>query len=156
MGQMEGWVQWNFVPFVDLARSLDQPSWVQQIAITNLVGNVLFFVPWGIMVALRFPGARWLALLATTAAVSLGVETSHVIAISGRIEDDRFLPEHLVRLDGGPDFYAPAAVIAPDGRHLLLGWIPEDPPDEASSTRDWAGALTLPRVISLRPEGGLT
>lgn len=93
MGQMEGWVQWNFVPFVDLARSLDQPSWVQQIAITNLVGNVLFFVPWGFMVALRFPGARWLALLATTAAVSLGVETSHVIAISGRIEDDRFLPE---------------------------------------------------------------
>lgn len=79
-----------------------------------------------------------------------------MIAISGRIEDDRFLPEHLVRLDGGPDFYAPAAVIAPDGRHLLLGWIPEDPPDEASSTRDWAGALTLPRVISLRPEGGLT
>src|SRR5450756_2689835 len=68
------------------------------------------------MVALRFPGARWLALLATTAAVSLGVETSHVIAISGRIEDDRFLPEHLVRLDGGPDFYAPAAVIAPGGR----------------------------------------
>ena len=34
-------VQWNFVPFVDLARSLDQPSWVQQIQITNLVGNVL-------------------------------------------------------------------------------------------------------------------
>lgn len=33
---------------------------------------------------------------------------------------------------------------------------PGGPPDEASSTRDWAGALTLPRVISLRPEGGLT
>ena len=33
---------------------------------------------------------------------------------------------------------------------------PGGPPDEASSTRDWAGALTLPRVTSLRHEGGLT
>ncbi len=102
---------------------------------------------------LRF-GERALLILSITNPAP-GSRPSHVIAISGRIEDDRFLPEHLVRLDGGPDYYAPAAVIAPDGRHLLLGWIPEDPPEEASS-RDWAGALTLPRVVSLRPEGGLT
>jgi sucrose-6-phosphate hydrolase SacC (GH32 family) len=43
---------------------------------------------------------------------------------------------------------------APDGRHLLLGWIPEDPPGPRS-TRTWAGALTLPRVVSVDPVAGV-
>lgn len=79
---------------------------------------------------------------------------SHVIAISGSLERDRFVPTGVERLDGGPDFYAPASVIAPDGRDLLLGWVPEDPP-RPGDTRDWAGALTVPRELSLRRDGGL-
>lgn len=73
---------------------------------------------------------------------------SHVIGVVGRIEAERFVPDDVVRLDAGPDFYAPATVVAPDGRNLLFGWIPEDPP-EPGSGRDWAGALTLPREVRL-------
>src|SRR5450759_750721 len=62
-GETEGWVQWNFVPFRDLAVSLDQPSWVQQIAITNLIGNILLFMPWGVMLTLRFPRTGWAMVL---------------------------------------------------------------------------------------------
>ncbi len=79
---------------------------------------------------------------------------SHVIAITGRRVGERFIPERLERLDAGPGFYAPAAVEAPDGRRLLLGWVPEDPPAPGSE-RDWAGAMTLPREITQRPDGGL-
>ncbi len=79
---------------------------------------------------------------------------SHVIAISGRVDGDRFVPGRVERLDAGPGFYAPASVVAPDGRHLLLGWIPEDPP-EPGDPRDWAGAMTLPREILQRPDGVL-
>lgn len=52
----------------------------------------------------------------------------------------------------GPDFYAPAATRLADGRYLLFGWIPEDPPEEGSK-RSWAGSLTLPRVVTLGPDG---
>ncbi|MGH2475898.1 MAG: glycoside hydrolase family 32 protein, partial [Candidatus Limnocylindrales bacterium] len=79
---------------------------------------------------------------------------SHVIAISGRLDGDGFVPDRVERLDAGPGFYAPASVVAPDGRHLLLGWIPEDPP-EPGDPRDWAGSMTLPREIVRRPDGAL-
>ena len=80
---------------------------------------------------------------------------SHVIAVSGTVVGERFAPAVVERLDAGPDFYAPASVVAPDGRDLLLGWIPEDPPTHAVD-RDWAGALSLPREITLRADRGLT
>jgi beta-fructofuranosidase len=76
------------------------------------------------------------------------------MAFTGRLDGDRFMVERAERLGLGPDFYAPAVARAPDGRHLLLGWIPEDPPGPRS-TRTWAGALTLPRVITVDPVGGV-
>lgn len=82
------------------------------------------------------------------------VRPSHVMAFTGRLEGDRFAVERAERLGLGPDFYAPAVARAPDGRHLLLGWIPEDPPGPRSS-RSWAGALTLPRVVTLDPSSGV-
>ena len=82
------------------------------------------------------------------------VRPSHVIALTGRMTDDRFAVERVERLGMGPDFYAPAVASAPEGRQLLLGWIPEDPPGSRSG-RTWAGALTLPRVVTLDPEGGV-
>lgn len=82
------------------------------------------------------------------------VRPSHVMAFTGRLSGDRFVIERAERLGLGPDFYAPAVARAPDGRHLLLGWIPEDPPGPRS-TRTWAGALTLPRVVSVDPVAGV-
>jgi beta-fructofuranosidase len=80
------------------------------------------------------------------------VRPAHVIAFTGRVQDGRFNVEHTERLGLGPDFYAPATATAPDGRRFLLGWIPEDPPAPRSS-RTWAGAMTLPRIISVDPDG---
>lgn len=82
------------------------------------------------------------------------VRPAHVVAFTGRMVGQRFVVHHTERLGLGPDFYAPATVTAPDGRRLLLGWIPEDPPAPRSS-RTWAGALTLPRIVSLDAEGRL-
>ncbi len=50
----------------------------------------------------------------------------------------------------GPDFYAPATTVTPDGRKLLFGWIPEDPAHDPT-IRDWTGSLTFPRVVSIGP-----
>ncbi len=80
------------------------------------------------------------------------VRPAHVVAFSGQMVGDRFVVEHVERLGLGPDFYAPATVTAPDGRHLLFGWIPEDPPPRRSS-RTWAGSFTLPRVIDVDDDG---
>ncbi len=81
-----------------------------------------------------------------------GVRPSHVMALIGRATGDRFVVDHAQQLGMGPDFYAPATILAPDGRQLLLGWVPEDPP-HSSSRRDWAGSMTFPRVVSIT-EGG--
>ena len=80
------------------------------------------------------------------------VRPAHVVAFTGRIHDGRFLVQHTERLGLGPDFYAPATFGAPDGRQLLMGWIPEDPPSRGSA-RTWAGSLTFPRVVSVGADG---
>lgn len=84
-----------------------------------------------------------------------GVRPSHVMAIVGTVAGDRFVPDHAEQLGMGPDFYAPATMTAPDGRQMLLGWVPEDPPGELSD-RDWAGALTFPRVVAIGSDGRLS
>lgn len=80
------------------------------------------------------------------------VRPAHVVAFTGRVSGDRFITREAGRLGIGPDFYAPSTVTTPDGRALLFGWIPEDPPP-AGSPRDWAGSLTLPRTVSINDDG---
>lgn len=84
-----------------------------------------------------------------------GIRPSHVMAFTGRLGDDGFEVERAQRLGMGPDFYAPASVRTPDGRWLLLGWIPEDPPGPAEH-RTWAGSLTFPRIVAVRPDHSLS
>lgn len=84
-----------------------------------------------------------------------GVRPSHVAAFVGCVERDRFVVDRAEELGLGPDFYAPATTVTPDGRHLLLGWIPEDPPHEGAK-RSWAGSLTFPRIVSIGDDGLLS
>jgi beta-fructofuranosidase len=81
-----------------------------------------------------------------------GIRPSHVMAFVGRLHEGRFVVDHAQQLGMGPDFYAPATATIPDGRCLLLGWIPEDPPAQTSD-RAWAGSLTLPRIVSIGDGG---
>lgn len=82
------------------------------------------------------------------------IRPAHVMAFTGEVVGERFVVRDSARLDLGPDFYAPAVVRGSDGRHLLFGWIPEDPPARRS-TRTWAGSLTFPREASLDAKGRL-
>jgi beta-fructofuranosidase len=82
------------------------------------------------------------------------IRPAHVVAFVGRVRGDRFAISGAELLGIGPDFYAPASLTAPDGRRMLLGWIPEDPPARGS-TRGWAGSLTMPRVLTVDRDGRL-
>jgi beta-fructofuranosidase len=81
----------------------------------------------------------------------------HVLVYSnayrvGRYENHRLISEHAGRLDYG-------CVLVPQfarddrGRWLLWGWINESRHSELLRAAGWAGVQTLPRVVSLGPDG---
>lgn len=78
-----------------------------------------------------------------------------VLGWVGHEEDGRFTTAAPVLLDHGPDFYAPALLRAPEGRWLLWGWTPEARTADWAHEAGWAGALTLPREITLEPDGSV-
>jgi beta-fructofuranosidase len=57
-------------------------------------------------------------------------------------------------LDHGA-YYAPKSFLAPDGRRILWGWIQETRPQAEFSAAGWAGAMSLPRVLTVGGEGQL-
>lgn len=79
----------------------------------------------------------------------------NVVAYTGYERNARLNAGDPVPLDHGPDFYAPALLKAADGRWLLWGWTPEARTAEWVFEAGWAGALTLPREVSLAEDGTL-
>ena len=59
--------------------------------------------------------------------------------------------------DYGFDFYAPQTFVAPDGRRLLIGWmgIGDDSYSNPTVELGWQHCLTLPRELSVAPDGKL-
>jgi len=53
-------------------------------------------------------------------------------------------------LDGGPNFYAPNTMQISDGRRLVWGWVNGFP-----AGHGWNGCLSLPRLLTLSPDGQL-
>ncbi|AZM59420.1 MULTISPECIES: glycoside hydrolase family 32 protein [unclassified Streptomyces] len=79
---------------------------------------------------------------------------SHTTVVTGREENGRFTAmTGPVPLDRGPDFYAPALLKAPDDRWLMWGWAWEARDEAWTHEAGWAGVLTLPREVSLTPDG---
>ncbi len=66
----------------------------------------------------------------------------------------RFTPRREGVLDHGA-YYAPKSFLAPDGRRILWGWIRETRPESEYSAAGWAGAMSLPRVLSIGKQGQL-
>lgn len=82
--------------------------------------------------------------------------THHPLYWSGRYEGDRFAPAALHRLDlGGRYFYAPQSMRDESGRRLLFGWLQEGRPDSAAIAAGWSGVMSLPRVVTVAPDGSL-
>jgi beta-fructofuranosidase len=56
-------------------------------------------------------------------------------------------------VDAGGHFYAPQTLIDANGRRVMFGWLWEGRSDEAQRTAGWAGVQSLPRLLSLCPDG---
>lgn len=81
----------------------------------------------------------------------------------GSYTDHTFTPDTIARFDLGADFYAPIALRDDKGRVIVWGWSREARgvgPDGTGwqdnsilRAAGWAGVLTLPRILTLRPDG---
>jgi len=71
----------------------------------------------------------------------------------GRYDGARFTPERQGVLDAGGHNYAPLSLVDAAGRRVIFGWLWEGRSDAASRAAGWAGVQSLPRVLTLGPDG---
>lgn len=74
-----------------------------------------------------------------------------VLIFVGGYQQRKFLPDYHTLLDGGPAYYAPQVMRNAEDQWLVLGWLKERSGQEAG----WAGAISLPRILSLHEHGRL-
>ena len=72
----------------------------------------------------------------------------------GTYKDRRFAPEKEGVVDWGA-YYAAKSMLDEGGNRILWGWIPEKRPEAEHNAAGWAGAMALPRVLSLNDAGEL-
>lgn len=72
-----------------------------------------------------------------------------------RPDEDFSVTQSFCELDGGHDFYAPQTFTAADGRRMLFAWMDMWESPMPSKPHGWAGALTLPRELTLSCEGNI-
>lgn len=81
----------------------------------------------------------------------------YTLYMAGMFKDDRFIPESVVRMDGGDIyFYAPQTFLDEQGRRIVFGWSREARSREAQLAAGWAGVMTLPRLLEWQPEGWMS
>jgi beta-fructofuranosidase len=71
----------------------------------------------------------------------------------GTYADQRFTPERTEVLDAGGHYYAPQSMRDTQGRRLIWGWVWEGRDEPAQLAAGWAGVMSLPRVLTLLPNG---
>jgi len=76
-----------------------------------------------------------------------------VVYFVGEVQDGRFQVDHRGVLDHGA-FYAPQSMDLGD-RSVTIGWLPEARDGNAQWDAGWSGALSLPRELTLGPDGQL-
>jgi beta-fructofuranosidase len=77
----------------------------------------------------------------------------HTVYFTGTYADGRFTPHVLRRFDLGPDYYAPATLRDHADRRLVWGWSWEARRRLLQKAAGWAGMLSVPRMLTLRPDG---
>ena len=73
----------------------------------------------------------------------------------GRYADHKLTPEILDKVDYGGYFYAAQTLLDDKGRRIMWGWLNEGRSEEAVQAAGWAGVMSLPRILTLRPDGRL-
>jgi beta-fructofuranosidase len=77
-------------------------------------------------------------------------DTFHALCLTGTYTGDSFTPTGLHRFDLGEGAcYAPQSFADTAGRRVVFGWIQEERPAVDHVAAGWAGAITLPRVMTL-------
>jgi beta-fructofuranosidase len=79
----------------------------------------------------------------------------NVAWITGEYRNQRLSPTRTGLVDGGPSFYAPQSFTDKAGRRIMIGWLRERRSDDEQVSAGWSGAMTLPRVLHIAPDGGL-
>lgn len=81
----------SLVPFEDLLRSFDpqmpDPGYARDLAVGNLLANVVLFLPFGVALGLRCPGVSRLWLVLVCLGLSLLVEGVQLVWSVGRSAD---------------------------------------------------------------------
>lgn len=75
--------------------------------------------------------------------------------VLGTYSNRKFQIEKIGSLDDGGHFYAPQVFLDAADRRVMFGWSWEGRSQEAQVKAGWAGAQTLPRVLSLSDTGDL-
>lgn len=75
--------------------------------------------------------------------------------VQGKLEDS--VLGDFTEWDMGFDFYAPQTFLDPQGRRILIGWLGMDNKAYGNATTDlgWQHCLTIPRVVTIAPNGKL-
>ena len=73
----------------------------------------------------------------------------------GTYRDHRFTAESNGNTDAGGSFYAANTLLDGKGRRLLWGWVWDGRSQEAVRAAGWSGVMSLPRVLTLGPNGAL-
>ncbi len=81
-----------------------------------------------------------------------GSQAYYVLSFTGSYANHIFTPERQEILDGGC-FYAPQALIEEQDRRIMWGWLREGRSIEEQLAAGWSGAMSLPRLFSLRSNG---
>lgn len=75
-------------------------------------------------------------------------------AFVGHYADQQLVPEIEHKLDyGDRHFYAPQSFSDDQGRRIMFGWVQEGRSVDAQIASGWSGLMSLPRVLSLGPDG---
>ena len=78
-----------------------------------------------------------------------------VIYSVGSYVNHYFRPEVQGKADLGGCYYAARSMVDEKRRRILWGWIKEGRSDAAQRAAGWAGVMSLPRVLTLGPDGTL-
>jgi beta-fructofuranosidase len=79
----------------------------------------------------------------------------HSVYFAGDYIDHRLVPSQQGMVDYGGSWYAPQSFTDNQGRRVMFGWLREERTLAAQLEAGWSGAMSLPRVLRLRPDGRL-
>jgi beta-fructofuranosidase len=91
-------------------------------------------------------GDDWVLIVSVQ---TVGPVCPYAVWFLGDFDGARFTPRALGVLDAGDVFYAPAVAAGTGDRCLVWGWIQESVALRRGPTEDFAGALSMPRDLSV-------